>query len=90
MKRLRWTYLALALFYAAMLAGVQFHKHSVEQDQLTAHRKSCQISQTVYDAVKTGDVQVSQPVLHYQEQECLAQTIHELQEIHSSRAPPLS
>jgi predicted transcriptional regulator len=90
MKRLRWAYLALALFYAAMLAGIQFHTHSVQQDHLTAHCKSCQISQTVYDEVKSGDLKISQPVLHYQEQECLAQTIHELQEIHSSRAPPLS
>lgn len=90
MKRLRWSYLILALFYAAMLVGVQFHAHSVEQDQLTAHCKSCQASHNVYDEVKSGDIQVSQPVLHYQEQESLAQTIHELQEIHSSRAPPLS
>jgi hypothetical protein len=90
MKRLRWTYLVLALFYAAMLVGVQFHTHSLEQDQLTAHCKSCQISQTVYDEVKSGDLQVLQPVLHYQQPESLAQTIHELQEIHSSRAPPLS
>lgn len=90
MKRLRWTYLALALFYTAMLVGVQFHKHSIEQDQLTAHCKSCQISQTVYDGVKAGDLQISQPVLHYHEQQSLALAIHELQEIHSSRAPPLS
>ena len=90
MKRFRSFYLVLALFYAAMLVGVQFHTHSVEQDQLTAHCKSCQISQNVYDEVKSGDMQVAQPVLHYQEQESRAQTIRELQEIHSSRAPPRS
>jgi hypothetical protein len=90
MKRLRWSYLALGLFYAAMLVGVQFHAHSVEQDLLTAHCKSCQISQTVYDEVKAGDLQFSQPVLHCQVEASLALAIHELQEIHSSRAPPLS
>ena len=90
MKRFRWSYLLLALFYAAMLVGVQFHSHSVEQDQLTAHCKSCQVSQSVYDEVRSGDIQVAHPVLHYHEQESLAQTIHKLQEIYSSRAPPLS
>ena len=89
MKRLRWCYVAVALLYAAMLVGVQFHTHSLKQDQLTAHCKSCQISQTVYDEVKWGDLQVLQPVLHYQQRETLAQTTHELQEIHFSRAPPL-
>jgi len=82
--------MVVALFYAAMLVGVQFHTHSVKQDLLTAHCKSCQISQNVYDNVKSGDIQIAQPLLHYQEQESLAQTIRELQEIHSSRAPPLS
>ncbi|MCI0413094.1 hypothetical protein L0222_09865 [bacterium] len=90
MKRLRWSTLILALFYAAMLVGVQFHTHSVEQDQLTAHCKSCQISHNVYDNVKSADIQIAQPVLHYQEQESLAHSIRKLQEIHSGRAPPLS
>jgi hypothetical protein len=90
MKRLRWSCLILLLLYAGMLIGVQFHTHSLGQDQLTAHCKSCQISQTVYDDVKSKDIHISQPVLHYQEPETPAFTSRELQQVRPGRAPPLS
>ena len=90
MNRKRGFYLALLLFYAGILIGVQFHSHAAGPEQLTAHCKSCQISQTSYDSVQASDLCISLPVSHSTDPETKAPIIRGLLEISPGRAPPLS
>ena len=90
MNRKRWFYLALLLLYTGILIGVQFHSHAAGPEQLTAHCKSCQISQTSYDSVQSRDLCLSQPVLHSTDPDTRAPIIRELLEVSPGRAPPLS
>jgi hypothetical protein len=89
MNRKRWFYLALLLLYSGILIGVQFHSHATGPDQLTAHCKSCQVSQTSYDSVQSRDLPISQPVLHTTAPITRTLVIHDLLEVSPGRAPPL-
>ena len=88
MKRFRWAHFALLLIYAGVLIGVQFHSHATGPDQLTAHCKSCHISQTVYDNVPTKELKSAEPTFYFCKPETETLIAQDLKQVRSSRAPP--
>lgn len=89
MTRYRWFRLVLLILYVGILIGVQLHTHAAGPDQLTAHCKSCHVSQTVYDAVQSRDLRISLPVLYSCDSHADALIVHELNRVSRGRSPPL-
>jgi len=90
MKRFRLLRLALLLFFAAIVVGVQFHMHAPGQDQVTAHCNSCLVSQAAYDYVNANVISLSEIAVPYQATEIAVLKKFESFDEHLSRAPPIS
>jgi hypothetical protein len=88
MKRFRLLHVALLLFFAAIVVGVQFHSHAPGQDRLTAHCNSCLVSQAAYDHVDANVVSISEIAVPYQAPNLIVAASVETVDARSSRAPP--
>ena len=89
MKRFRLLHLALVLYFAAMVVGIQFHIHAPGQDQLTAHCNSCHAAQAAYDSVNANVICISEFAVSYQAPRITVAARLEPFDVRLSRAPPI-
>jgi len=89
MKRFRLLHFAVLLFLAGVIVGVQFHSHAPGQDLLTAHCKSCHVSQAVYDFVNVDILSICEVAVSYQVAAIIVTSDLTYADARLSRAPPI-